>query len=76
MLFCVCWKSSDNLGDVFLQVQVLEKPGLHVAFELLFLHGALQLFVRPDVASDFLQVGEFFLFFYLHQICRCGCCLE
>ena len=44
---------------VFLQVNKSEKPSFHIAFELLFLHGVLQLFVKPDVASDFLQVNDF-----------------
>jgi len=43
----------------FLQVRESEKPSFHVAFELLFLHGILQLFVKPDVASEFLQVIDF-----------------
>jgi len=43
------------------QVNKSEKPSFHVAFELLFLYGALQLFVRPDVTSDFLQVSGWFL---------------
>jgi len=37
---------------------VSEKPSFHVAFELLFLHGALQLFTKPDVACEFLQVTD------------------
>ena len=41
---------------MFLQVVGSEKPSFHVAFELLFLHGGLQLFVRPDATCDFLQV--------------------
>ena len=50
----------ENLDAVFLQVSKSEKPGFHVAFELLFLHGVLQLFVKPDAASEFLQVTDFY----------------
>jgi len=60
------WKCRQkDLGVVFLQVIKSEKPGFHVAFELLFLHGVLQLFVKPDVASEFLQVTEFFFHFII-----------
>ena len=47
----------------FLQVRESEKPSFHVAFELLFLHGILQLFFNPDVASEFLQVTDFYVHF-------------
>jgi len=49
-----------DIGTTFLQVSKSEKPSFHVAFELLFLHGVLQLFVRPDVASEFLHVTDFY----------------
>jgi len=54
--------SQKNLGVAFLQVSKPEKPSFHIAFELLFLHGILQLFVKPVVASEFLQVTDSFSF--------------
>jgi len=54
LYFRIC--SHKNLAAVFLQVIKSEKPSFHIAFELLFLHGGLQLFVRPDVTWDYLQV--------------------